>query len=151
MTGVYRTASEAETEALARTLSAELSAGDIVLVHGDLGAGKTVFVRGLAEGLGLDGGAVTSPTFTLAHEYGGGRLPLVHLDLYRLERVDLDEIGLDPDLAARGVVVVEWPERLRHVVPDAVGVAITDRGADARTIVITRALAGAGPGAPTAT
>ena len=57
---------------------------------------------------------VSSPTFTLVHEYAGGRLPLLHLDLYRLERVDLDEVGLDPDLAARGVVVVEWPERLRH-------------------------------------
>jgi tRNA threonylcarbamoyladenosine biosynthesis protein TsaE len=134
--GVYQSASEADTEALARTLSAGLTAGAIVLVHGDLGAGKTVFVRGLAEGLGLDGGVVSSPTFTLVHEYGGGRLPLVHLDLYRLDRVDLDDIGLDADQAARGVVVVEWPERLRHAVPGAVHVTIVDRGADARTIAI---------------
>lgn len=138
MTGVYQSASEAETEALARTLSAELAAGDIVLVQGDLGAGKTVFVRGLADGLGLDGAVVSSPTFTLVHEYGGGRLPLVHLDLYRLDRVDLDEIGLDPEQAARGVVVVEWPERLRHAVAGAVHVAITDRGGDTRAIVVTR-------------
>lgn len=137
MTGVYQTASEAETEALARTLSAELNAGDTVLVHGDLGAGKTVFVRGLAEGLGLDGTVVSSPTFTLVHEYGGGRLPLVHLDLYRLDRVDLDEIGFNPGQAALGVVVVEWPERLRHAVAGAVHVAITDRGAETRTIAIT--------------
>ena len=74
----------------------------MVLLRGDLGVGKTVFVRGLAAGLGLDDDVVSSPTFTLVHEYAGGRLPLVHLDLYRLERVDLDEIGLDPDLAARG-------------------------------------------------
>jgi tRNA threonylcarbamoyladenosine biosynthesis protein TsaE len=134
--GVFPSASEADTEALARTLSAGLTAGAIVLVHGDLGAGKTVFVRGLAEGLGIDGGIVSSPTFTLVHDYGGGRLPLLHLDLYRLDRVDLDEIGLDPDQAARGVVVVEWPERLRHAVPGAVDVAITDRGGDARTIAI---------------
>lgn len=133
---MYESASEAETEALARTLAAGLTAGAIVLVHGDLGAGKTVFVRGLAEGLGIDGAAVSSPTFTLVHEYGGGRLPLVHLDLYRLDRVDLDDIGLDPDQAARGVVVVEWAERLRHAVPGAVHATITDRGADARTIAI---------------
>lgn len=136
MTGVYQSASEADTEALARALAAALTAGATVLVHGDLGAGKTVFVRGLAQGLGIDTAAVSSPTFTLVHEYGGGRLPLVHLDLYRLDRVDLDEIGLDADQAARGVVVVEWPERLRHGIPGAVHVTIADRGADARTIVI---------------
>jgi tRNA threonylcarbamoyladenosine biosynthesis protein TsaE len=136
VTVVHQSAAEAETEAIARALAASLSAGDTVLVQGDLGAGKTVFVRGLAEGLGIDGGVVSSPTFVLVHEYGGGRLPLLHLDLYRLERVDLDEIGLDPDLAARGVVVVEWPERLRHGVPGAVRVAIADRGGDARYITI---------------
>jgi tRNA threonylcarbamoyladenosine biosynthesis protein TsaE len=136
VTGVFQSASEADTEALARTLAAGLTAGAIVLVHGDLGAGKTVFVRGLAEGLGLDGGVVSSPTFTLVHDYRGGRLPLQHLDLYRLDRVDLDEVGLDPDQAARGVVVVEWPERLRHAVPGAVHVAITDGGGDLRTIAI---------------
>lgn len=138
MTGVYQSASEADTEALARALAAALTAGATVLVHGDLGAGKTVFVRGLAQGLGIETAAVSSPTFTLVHEYGGGRLPLVHLDLYRLDRVDLDEIGLDADQAARGVVVVEWPERLRHGIPGAVHVRIADRGADARTIVIAR-------------
>ena len=62
----------------------------------------------------------------------------MHLDLYRLDRVDLDEVGLDPDLAARGVVVVEWPERLRRGVPGAVHVTIADRGGDDRTIVIAR-------------
>ena len=81
MRGVHRSRSEADTEALARALAASLGAGDTVLVQGDLGAGKTVFVRGLADGLGIDGGDVSSPTFTLVHEYRGGRLPLVHLDL----------------------------------------------------------------------
>jgi tRNA threonylcarbamoyladenosine biosynthesis protein TsaE len=134
--GVYQSASEADTEALARTVAGQLTAGATVLVGGDLGAGKTVFVRGLAAGLGIDADAVSSPTFTLVHEYGGGRLPLVHLDLYRLGRVDLDEVGLDPEQAARGVVVVEWPERLRHAVRGAVHVTITDRGGDSRTIAI---------------
>jgi tRNA threonylcarbamoyladenosine biosynthesis protein TsaE len=133
---VHRSTAEADTEAVGRALAASLGAGETVLVQGDLGAGKTVFVRGLAEGLGIDGGEVSSPTFTLVHEYRGGRLPLVHLDLYRLERVDLDDVGLDADLAARGVTVVEWPERLRHDVPGAVHVRIVDAGGDVRDIAI---------------
>ena len=99
-----------------------------------------MFVRGVADGLGLGGDAVTSPTFTLVHEYTGGRLPLVHLDLYRLDAADLDEIGLDPELAARGVVVIEWADRLRHAVAGAVRVTIADRGDDAREITIGRDL-----------
>lgn len=133
---VHASASPADTAALAAAFAATLGPGDVVLVGGDLGAGKTVFVRGLAAGLGLDPDEVSSPTFTLVHEYGGGRVPLTHLDLYRLERVDLDDVGLDPDVAARGVVVVEWPERLRHAVAGAVRVHIADRGGDAREITI---------------
>jgi len=130
--------SEAETEALGVEVAGTLGPGDVVLVRGDLGAGKTVFVRGLAAGLGLDPDLVSSPTFTLVHEYSGGRVPLVHLDLYRLDGADLDDIGLDADLAARGVVVVEWPERLRHAVAGAVRVHIADHGGDRRTVVIER-------------
>jgi tRNA threonylcarbamoyladenosine biosynthesis protein TsaE len=132
----HLTHSEAETRAVARDLAQRLSAGAVVLVYGELGAGKTVFVKGLAEGLGIDPDDVTSPTFTLVHEYAGGRLPLVHLDLYRLEPTELDEVGLDPDLAALGVVVVEWAERLvRHHEP-AVVVVIGDAGGDERSIRI---------------
>jgi tRNA threonylcarbamoyladenosine biosynthesis protein TsaE len=109
----------------------------VVLLSGDLGAGKTAFVRGLAEGLGVDPGEVTSPTFTLVHEYRGGRLPLIHVDLYRLDRADLDEIGLDQDLALGGVVAVEWAERLSRSIPGATAIRITDRGGDARAIEIT--------------
>jgi tRNA threonylcarbamoyladenosine biosynthesis protein TsaE len=133
---VLRSASEAETLAIARAAAAGFGAGDVVLLRGDLGAGKTVFVRGLAAGLGLDEDVVSSPTFTLVHEYGGGRVPLLHLDLYRLERVDLDDVGLDPDLAARGLLVVEWPDRLRHAVAGAWRVTIADRGGDRREITI---------------
>jgi tRNA threonylcarbamoyladenosine biosynthesis protein TsaE len=138
MIGTRHSSSEAETEAIGEALAETLAPGDTVLVQGDLGAGKTVLVRGLATGLGLAGDVVSSPTFTLVHEYTGGRLPLVHLDLYRLERVDLDQVGLDPDLAARGIVVVEWPERLRHGVPGAVRVTIADRGGDERDLAIDR-------------
>jgi tRNA threonylcarbamoyladenosine biosynthesis protein TsaE len=128
--------SEADTRAVAETLARSLEPGAVVLVSGELGAGKTAFVRGLAAGLRLDPNDVTSPTFTLVHEYRGGRLPLVHVDLYRLDSADLDDIGLDPDLAAAGVVAVEWPERLSRPVPGAVRVRIDDLGDDRR--VITR-------------
>jgi tRNA threonylcarbamoyladenosine biosynthesis protein TsaE len=128
--------SEQETRAIAARLAAELRTGAILLLSGDLGAGKTAFVRGLAEGLGLDGSEVTSPTFTLVHEYRGGRLPLIHVDLYRLETAELDEIGLDDDLAAAGVVAVEWPERLTRPLPGATRIRIEDAGGDER--VITR-------------
>ena len=144
MIGVRRSSSEAETEAIGEALAETLGPGDTVLVQGDLGAGKTVLVRGLATGLGLDGDVVSSPTFTLVHEYTGGHLPLLHLDLYRLERVDLDEIGLDPDLAARGIVVVEWPERLGHPVAGAVRVTIADHGGDEREIAIEHGRSGRG-------
>jgi tRNA threonylcarbamoyladenosine biosynthesis protein TsaE len=130
------TRSEDETRAVARALAATLLPGAVLLLNGDLGAGKTAFVRGLAEGLGIDAGEVTSPTFTLVHEYRGGRLPLVHVDLYRLERAELDEIGLDSDLASAGVTAIEWADRLSRDVPDAVRVRLVDAGDDTRTIEI---------------
>jgi tRNA threonylcarbamoyladenosine biosynthesis protein TsaE len=128
------TTGDAATRAVARALAAALRAGDVVLLHGDLGAGKTTFVKGLAEGLGVDAHEVTSPTFTLVHDYAGGRLPLVHLDLYRLDAIELDDVGLDPDRAALGVVVVEWAERLRRAPEGAFRVAFEDRGGDTRAI-----------------
>lgn len=135
---VVDSAGESATRAVAATLAATLVAGDVVLLHGDLGAGKTVFVKGLAEGLGLDPDAVTSPTFTLVHEYPGGRLPLVHLDLYRIDRIELDDVGFDPVQADAGVLVVEWAERLTRRIAGAIRVSIRDRGGDEREIVIER-------------
>lgn len=142
----HLTGSADETRALARTIAATLMPGAVLLLHGDLGAGKTVFVKGLAEGLGLDPDDVTSPTFTLVHEYRGGRLPLVHLDLYRLDRTELDEVGLDPDLAARGVVVVEWAERLTHRPAGAIDVRIIDAGDETRRLDIVRGSPAVTPG-----
>ncbi len=133
------TVGEAETRAVAAALASTLQPGDLVLLHGDLGVGKTVFVKGLAQGLGLDPDAVTSPTFTLVHEHLAGRLPLMHLDLYRLPTTELDEVGLDPDLAVRGVVVVEWAERLARPPAGALGVHIGDLGGEAREIRIVPA------------
>ena len=104
--------------------------------RGSSAPARTTFVRGLAAGLGIDPDEVTSPTFTLVHEYGGGRLPLVHVDLYRLDRADLDDVGLDGELAARGVLAVEWAERLTRTPSGAVMVTIEDRGGEGRTITI---------------
>ena len=132
----HTSTSESETRAIAARFASNLKAGDVLLLSGDLGAGKTAFTRGLAEGLGIDPGEVTSPTFTLVHEYRGGRLPLVHVDLYRLDRANLDEIGLDDDLAAQGVIAIEWADRLARPTRDAIRVTITDRGGDHRDVEI---------------
>jgi tRNA threonylcarbamoyladenosine biosynthesis protein TsaE len=103
------TASVAETERLGEAMGAGLAWGDVVLLSGPLGAGKTSFVTGLARGLGCTG-RVRSPSFTLVNEYGG-RIPLLHLDLYRLEPRDADGLGLDERLED-AALVVEWGEKL---------------------------------------
>jgi tRNA threonylcarbamoyladenosine biosynthesis protein TsaE len=110
--------------AAARQLAATLSAGDVLLLSGELGAGKTAFVRGLAVGLGIGEEDVSSPTFTLVHEYRGGRLTLYHVDLYRLDRAATDDLGLDEMGVADGVLAIEWPDRLTHTLPGARTIAI---------------------------
>ena len=116
--------SEAETQQIARDLATRLKAGDVVLLAGPLGAGKTAFVRGLAAGLGIDPAEVSSPTFTLVHEYRGGRLTLYHVDLYRLERTASDDLGLEEMGVTDGVLAIEWPDRLTHEWPGATSVTI---------------------------
>ncbi len=108
---------------MARELAATLAAGDVVLLSGDLGAGKTAFVRGLAAGLAIDPDEVSSPTFTLVHEYRGGRLTLYHADLYRLDRAATEDLGLE-QMGGDGVLAIEWPDRLMHGMPGAIAVAI---------------------------
>ena len=134
--GTYQSGSEEETRAVGARLASRLSPGTVLLLSGDLGAGKTAFTKGLAEGLGIDPAEVTSPTFTLVHEYRGGRLPLIHVDLYRLDRADLDEIGLDQDLAAVGVTAVEWAERLTRPIAGAIRIRISDTGDESRLIAL---------------
>jgi len=106
-----------ETAAFGRSLAVSLRKGDVLALCGDLGAGKTHFVKGVADGLGA-GDVVTSPTFTLIHEYVGGRLPLFHFDFYRLE--DEDEalkIGLEEYLEGDGVCAIEWAEKFPALLP----------------------------------
>jgi tRNA threonylcarbamoyladenosine biosynthesis protein TsaE len=122
---VIRTSnSEEETAAIARELAATLQPGAILLLSGQLGAGKTAFVRGLAVGLAIDPDEVSSPTFTLVHEYRGGRLTLYHADLYRLERTTTEDLGLEEPRVADGVLAIEWPDRLTHTLPGAVAITI---------------------------
>ena len=134
---IQTTRSEEDTQSVARSLAATLKAGDVLLLSGNLGAGKTAFVRGLAEGLGIDPVEVSSPTFTLVHEYRGGRLTLYHVDLYRLDRAGTDDLGLEEIGVADGVLAIEWPDRLSHELADAtrVDIAIVDEAT--RRIAIT--------------
>jgi tRNA threonylcarbamoyladenosine biosynthesis protein TsaE len=120
----FLTASEAETAAIGRDVASQLGADSVVLLTGQLGAGKTAFVRGLAEGLGIDPGEVTSPTFTLVQEYRGGRLPLYHVDLYRLQSQEVDDLGLE-ELGEGAVLAIEWPDRLPRPLGKAVAIRIT--------------------------
>lgn len=130
------THSETETAAAGRDLAARVHPGDVVLVTGDLGAGKTAFVRGLAEGLGIDASEVTSPTFTLIQEYSGGRLPLYHVDLYRLKPIEVDDLGLEELTSEGGVTAIEWPDRLPRPFEGAIQVLIEHGHDDHRTIHI---------------
>jgi tRNA threonylcarbamoyladenosine biosynthesis protein TsaE len=132
--------SEADTIAAGARLGATLQPGDVVLVSGDLGAGKTVFVRGLAEGLGVDPGMVSSPTFTLVQEYRGRALTLFHADLYRVNPGEVDDVALDDLLeAGNAVLAVEWAERWSDAPAHSVRVHLTHGGELRRRIRVDRA------------
>lgn len=110
---------EDETWALGRRWAEELAAGDVLLLKGVLGAGKTCLAKGLAIGLGLAADDVASPTFTLIREHLGGRLPLYHMDFYRLAGPpELATLGLEEYFDGAGVCIVEWPERLGGLAPE---------------------------------
>ena len=134
--------SEKETLAAACELGAKACPGEIYCLEGDLGAGKTVFARGFAEGLGITS-PVTSPTFTIVHEYRQGRLPLYHFDVYRIEDPEeMYEIGYEDYFFGDGVTLIEWPSRIRELIPDdAVHIWFNrdpDKGTDYRRIEIQR-------------
>jgi tRNA threonylcarbamoyladenosine biosynthesis protein TsaE len=136
----FETASAGETEALGARLAAELAPGDVVVVSGDLGAGKTTLVRGACRALGVEG-PVTSPTFTIGQRYEG-RLPVSHLDLYRLEGLDEEDPALLEDyLGAGSVAFVEWPAIAEPELAgrEALAVRIAHLGGDRRRIEIDAA------------
>jgi tRNA threonylcarbamoyladenosine biosynthesis protein TsaE len=127
-----------ETFEFARDFAARLRAGEVLALTGDLGAGKTHFVKGLAAGLGISSD-VTSPTFTLIHEHRGGRLPLYHVDCYRLESVDeLLAIGIDDYLRSDGITALEWADKFAELIPaDACWIRFRTLENDAREIETT--------------
>jgi tRNA threonylcarbamoyladenosine biosynthesis protein TsaE len=133
------TAGEDETSAAGADFAHELSAGDVVLLEGELGAGKTAFVRGLARGLGLQSDEVTSPTFTLIQEYRGAAAALVlyHADLYRLSPREVDDLGLG-ELSEEGILAVEWPDRWLDPPRGHYRVLIESLGGDRRMIEIDK-------------
>jgi tRNA threonylcarbamoyladenosine biosynthesis protein TsaE len=136
-----QTGGTSETEALGAHLASLLKPGDVVCLHGDLGAGKTTLTRGIVRGLGSPA-LVSSPTFTLIHEYGGGRLPVYHADAYRLTgENDAQSTGIIEYLERMdGIVIVEWPQRIADILgKERLDIRLSDMGDDEneRTVTFT--------------
>ncbi|MGH2948572.1 MAG: tRNA (adenosine(37)-N6)-threonylcarbamoyltransferase complex ATPase subunit type 1 TsaE [Solirubrobacteraceae bacterium] len=141
MTSASETAGPEATERAGAELAARLRPGDVVLVSGELGAGKTTFVRGALRALGVPG-PVTSPTFVVGHAYDGSTGPVCHLDLYRLAGMGDEDPGLlDPFFASDAIVFLEWPEHGPGAWPDervAAAVRLAHAGGDRRRIEVDR-------------
>jgi len=131
--------SEEQTSAAGEEIAATLVPGDVLLLDGELGAGKTAFVRGLARGLGLQADEVTSPTFTLIQEYraSGSGVVLYHADLYRLSPREVDDLGLG-ELSEDGILAVEWPDRWNDPPASGYRIRIDHRGENLRSITVSR-------------
>jgi len=114
----FISSSPAETEAIARQIAEDLMAGSVLALKGDLGSGKTLFTQGLVAGLQSDA-TVTSPTFTIVHEYQGGRLPVYHFDFFRLENQESAvRLGLEDYFFSDGISVIEWADRFPELIPE---------------------------------
>ncbi len=143
MSITFATSHPDETRALGRKLAALLTAGDVVVLSGRLGSGKTLFVSGIAEGLGI-GARITSPTFLIAKSYVDGFLPLIHADVYRLGSVaEFDDLGL-LDSGADGAVVIEWGEAVAEALPKHRLIVSFTMDGDARTIAFQHGGGGVG-------
>ena len=135
----FTTHSAEETTELGRKLSAEIQPGSVVLLRGDLGAGKTTLVKGIAEGFqSAEADDVTSPTFTLIHEYRGPQVTLFHIDLYRIDtQRELDTLALDDLMSPQSILLIEWGEKFERFVKERdTEVAIEHLGGDERRIKI---------------
>jgi tRNA threonylcarbamoyladenosine biosynthesis protein TsaE len=132
---VLRTEAEDETRAVGRRLADGLRGGERLGLSGELGAGKTCFVRGVAEGLGIAAAQVRSPSFTLVAPYEGGRLPLYHIDLFRLVPSELDRLALREYLYGDGVAAIEWFEKLGEPLEDFLEISLTFVGPNSRRLV----------------
>ena len=124
-----------ETILIAKNVARRLPEGGLILLYGDLGVGKTVFVKGLVEGFEGSKESVNSPTFTIMQHYEG-RLPITHVDLYRLSMREVEDLGLEEVIEESGVTVIEWADRMTECYPEAVKVIISDGGEDERTVDI---------------
>jgi tRNA threonylcarbamoyladenosine biosynthesis protein TsaE len=127
------------THALGLELGRSLAAGSVLLLTGDLGSGKTTLVQGIARGLNISD-AIVSPTFTIINEYLGGRLPLYHLDLYRLNTAEVEDLNLESYWSGfeteLGIVAIEWAERLSNLPPDYLRIELTYDNGDGRVAKI---------------
>lgn len=134
---VQHTQSAAETRALGEKLARGLGPGDVLLLYGEMGAGKSELARGIAKGLGIQG-HVPSPTFTILQVYEQGRLPLYHFDWYRLGSAqELYELGMEEYLQGNGVAVVEWPDMAQEAIPERhLAVHLTPEGEEGRRIAL---------------
>jgi tRNA threonylcarbamoyladenosine biosynthesis protein TsaE len=129
------TASDEETRAVGERLAAGLRGGERIGLSGELGAGKTVLVRGIADGLGIPPDQVRSPSFPILLPYEGGRLPLYHIDLFRMPAADIDSLALREYIYGGGVAAIEWYERLDEPLQDFLMVSIEFAGGDRRRLV----------------
>lgn len=136
MRGCFETRGEDDTVALGERFGHTLQGGELILLDGELGAGKTAFVRGLAHAAGVPPAEVSSPTFTLIQEYQGRRLTVYHVDLYRLVEREVPDLGLDDLMSETAVVAIEWPDRWGDHPDGAIRVVIDDLGDDRRRIEI---------------
>ena len=133
----FTSVSPVETQRIAREFGSALPRGSVVALVGQLGAGKTQFVKGLVAGIGADA-EVTSPTFTLIHEYIGGRLPVYHFDFFRIEdREAAERLGLDEYFFGDGVSVVEWADKFREIIPtDALWISFETKSENERLLIL---------------
>ena len=132
------TASPEETMALGEELAGAFQPGDVVALYGDLGAGKTHLIKGISRALGVPGREVTSPTFTLVHEYEGTRMPVYHFDAYRIQAPhEFFELGCEDYFFGSGLCLIEWPEHVQSLLPDhTIRLRLSHKGRSCRRIAL---------------